>query len=167
MPEFMAHAPEANWRLSPDEVVALQSFLEKLSNGIEITQEQVAQADQDTWKDIHCLECAQCCKTFTPRYTDEDITRISNFLKIEESDFKKAYLLQYTNGEWVNLAVPCSFLEKDNRCSIYAVRPTCCAGFPYHNLAAIQERPDRLQRNLKTCPASVRFLQNLKNSLEQ
>ena len=43
----------------------------------------------ETFAEINCLECANCCKTTSPLFTDRDIQRISKFLKFIFSRFQK------------------------------------------------------------------------------
>ena len=106
---------------------AVENFLQQIAvHPPEHLDEIVAEKDAEVWQEVNCLECANCCKTMTPRFSDEDVARISKHLDLDEDAFRRKYLLQYSTGEWVNLAVPCQFLQSDNKCSIYEQRPEVC-----------------------------------------
>ena len=83
-----------------------------------------------------CTECGKCC-TGSPGYvwlTDDDITRISEYLKITESLFKRRYT-RFTQGKYSLIDLPkqnydCVFLE-GKKCQIYPVRPKQCGTYPF------------------------------------
>ncbi len=141
----------------------LNHFLENWNEDSEqIAKEIVAVADAEVWKNIGCLSCANCCKTMSPIYTEEDILRIATHLKISPLDYQRNYLLQYNNGDWANLSIPCHFLQPDNKCFIYEIRPECCAGFPHHNLVPIENLKTKLKANLNHCPATNELVRRLR-----
>lgn len=87
-------------------------------------------ADQQVWREINCLDCANCCKTMSPTYTGKDITRISKHLGMTKKAFREKWLYKDKTGDWMNKKQPCQFLDlKTNMCNIYEVRPRDCAGF--------------------------------------
>ena len=60
--------------------------------------------------------------------------RISQFLKLQKDDFLLQYGVELENGEHgiaIGRIGRCTFLQKDNTCSIYAVRPLQCQTYPY------------------------------------
>jgi len=77
-----------------------------------------------------CLECANCCSTTGPSFTDKDIGRIAKHLRIKPSKFTEKYLRIDEDKDYVLQQVPCAFLGEDNRCKIYDVRPKACREFP-------------------------------------
>ena len=77
-----------------------------------------------------CLQCANCCKTIGPMFTNADIERISKYLKMKSSDFVETYLRVDEDNDHVLQQLPCVFLGFDNQCSIYSVRPKACREFP-------------------------------------
>jgi Fe-S-cluster containining protein len=82
----------------------------------------------DSKKFGDCLICGgQCCKDCnTIDVTGTDIERISKYLKISTKRFKQRYTRQHHIGTTKrSFKTPCSFL-KDNKCSIYPVRPEIC-----------------------------------------
>lgn len=93
----------------------------------------------DVWyKDglkFSCTECGKCCGG-RPGYvwmTLEEIERIANYLNESIEVFTKKYLRK-VHGRWSLLeyskSYNCIFL-KDNRCSVYPVRPVQCRTFPW------------------------------------
>ena len=50
---------------------------------------------------VDCLQCAACCKNYSPRFKTPDIKRISKHLKMKESDFIATYLKVDEEGDFV------------------------------------------------------------------
>ena len=47
---------------------------------------------EEAFEKINCLECANCCRNYSPRFKTPDIKRISKHLKMKEGDFIETYL---------------------------------------------------------------------------
>ena len=86
---------------------------------------------EQAFEKIDCLQCGNCCKSYSPRFKTPDIKRISKYLKMKDGDFINQYLFADSEGDFVLKTKPCSFLGADNYCGIYEVRPSDCARFPY------------------------------------
>lgn len=112
-----------------------------------------------------CLECANCCKTTSPIFTDKDITRISKHLKMKELDFVKQYLTRDEDDFMVLKESPCTFLEHDNSCFIYDVRPKACSEYPHTNRKKFIQITDLTLKNTEICPAAFHIVENLKKRL--
>jgi Fe-S-cluster containining protein len=84
----------------------------------------------EAFSKINCLECAACCKNYSPRFKTPDIKRISKHLRLKESDFIEKYLRLDEDGDYVVKSKPCPFLGPDNYCSIYEVRHQIVKDFP-------------------------------------
>jgi hypothetical protein len=69
-------------------------------------------------------------------------------------------------GDWVNKKQPCQFL-KNNKCSIYDVRPKDCAEFPHHNKKPFDLYNDTFKNNLVHCPATLNLIDRLKKTIEK
>ena len=41
---------------------------------------------EEAFEKINCLTCANCCKTYSPRFKTPDIKRIAKYLKMKEGD---------------------------------------------------------------------------------
>ncbi len=147
----------------------LVSFLRKLDELVpDDMPEVVAQTDAEVWAHIDCTTCANCCKTMTPTFNKQDIRRISAHLKMSPKDFKAKWLHQDPdNGDWVNNLQPCQFLQPDNRCGIYEVRPLDCAEFPHHNKKPFDEYNETFIGNVPRCPATNELVARLKKRLER
>jgi uncharacterized protein len=82
-----------------------------------------------------CTECGKCC-TGSPGYvwvTEEEIAQMAEHLQISVSEFAIRYLRK-AFGRFALLEhlknYDCVFL-KNNKCSIYSVRPKQCRTFPW------------------------------------
>lgn len=82
----------------------------------------------------HCQRCNACCKwPGDVRLEDDELSRISGFLGMRETDFIARFTRLRTNRQGLSL------IEKDNHecimleaggCRIHQVKPEQCAGFP-------------------------------------
>ncbi len=52
---------------------------------------QLPLLNEEAFSKIDCLQCANCCKNYSPRFTPPDIKRISKYLGMKEGDFKDTY----------------------------------------------------------------------------
>src|ERR1700752_3476333 len=86
---------------------------------------------EEAFSKINCLDCAACCKNYSPRFKTPDIKRISKHLKMKEGVFINTYLRLDEEGDYVINITPCPFLDSNNYWSIYDVRPTDCERFPH------------------------------------
>ena len=116
---------------------------------------------EQAFEKINCLDCAMCCKNYSPRFKTPDIKRISKHLKQKESDFIEIYLRLDSDGDYVVKSSPCPFLGADNYCSIYEVRPSDCERFPYTNEDVFIKRPDITLKNAEFCPIVAHVLERL------
>lgn len=114
-----------------------------------------------TVEKINCLECANCCKNYSPRFKTPDIKRISKALKLRESDFIEKYLRLDEDGDYVVQSSPCPFLNNDNSCQIYEDRPSDCARFPYTDEDVLFKRIPLTLKNSTFCPIVFEVLEQL------
>src|SRR5258707_769576 len=56
---------------------------------------------EEAFERIDCLQCANCCKNYSPRFKSPDIKRISKHLRMKESDFIDTYLRLDEEGDYV------------------------------------------------------------------
>jgi Fe-S-cluster containining protein len=110
---------------------------------------------------IDCLQCANCCKNYSPRFKTPDIKRISKYLKMKEGDFIETYLRLDEDGDYVANSKPCPFLGADNYCGIYDNRPSDCVRFPYTDEDVIIKRPQLTIKNSSFCPIVYYVLEGL------
>ncbi|MGC8749375.1 YkgJ family cysteine cluster protein [Hydrotalea sp.] len=119
------------------------------------------------WKEIDCLTCANCCKTMTPTFTNADMKRIAAYLNITVDEMKNRWLhFDKKDKDWVNDKQPCQFLNlKDNKCSIYAVRPQSCAGFPHLTKKPVVQYLHVHQQNVQYCPATYSMVEKMMEAI--
>ena len=116
---------------------------------------------EEAFSKIDCLECANCCKNYSPRFKMPDIKRISKRLKMKESDFIKMYLQMDSDGDYVVTTHPCPFLGSDNYCSIYEDRPRDCVRYPYTDEDVLLKQPNLTLKNSLSCPAVFYVMERL------
>jgi Fe-S-cluster containining protein len=122
---------------------------------------QLPTLHDEAFSKIDCLQCAACCKNYSPRFKTPDIKRISKHLKLKESVFIDTYLNLDADGDYVAKAAPCPFLGSDNFCGIYEQRPSDCHRFPYTDEDVLLKRPAITLKNASFCPAVYYVLEKL------
>lgn len=110
------------------------------------------------FKKMDCLSCANCCKTTSPIFRDADIRRISKHLRIKEGKFISDYLRMDEEQDYVLKSSPCSFLDNDNTCSIYDVRPLACREYPHTDRKNMFQVLEITAENSLICPAVARIV---------
>lgn len=110
---------------------------------------------------IDCLQCANCCRNYSPRFKQPDIKRIAKRLKIKEGDLVANYLKLDEDGDYVVQSSPCPFLATDNTCNIYEDRPGDCARYPYTDEDVLLKRVQLTLKNATVCPAVHDVLERL------
>ena len=118
---------------------------------------------QKEFENRDCLECANCCKTTSPIFRDKDIKRISSFLKIKERELINDLLFLDKENDYVLKNSPCSFLNHDNTCIIYNVRPLACKEYPHTNRKKMHQIIDLTLKNSTICPAVSNIISNILN----
>ena len=141
----------------------LRRFLTKLENNppkdLDLIAEEI---DKEVWQDINCLACSNCCRNMTPTFTFQDLKRIASHFRMSIPDFKKKWLYKNKKGEWMNRSQPCQFLDlKTNKCSIYAIRPEDCAGFPHLTKKKTVEYIHVHKQNIQFCPATFKMVEKM------
>ncbi len=120
----------------------------------------------EAFEKIDCLQCGNCCRSYSPRFKTPDIKRISKYLQMKEGDFINRYLFVDSEGDYVLRSKPCPFLGSDNYCSIYEARPSDCARFPYTDEDVILKRQPLTLKNSSFCPAVYYVLEKLMVTLK-
>lgn len=149
-----------NWqKRSEDHSKQYKQFLQKADKNKVL--KQLPGLHEEAFEKINCLDCAACCKNYSPRFKGPDIKRISRHLKLKEGDLIEKYLRLDEDGDYVVKSTPCPFLGADNYCGIYDVRPSDCERFPYTNEDVLLKRPQITQKNATFCPAVHYVLEKL------
>jgi Fe-S-cluster containining protein len=143
----------------------LRAFLTRLENnpprGLDKLAEKV---DAEVWKETDCLSCANCCKTMSPTFNVKDIRRISAHFNMSPRQFKEKWLFfDKKDKDWMNRKQPCQFLDlTTNMCSIYAIRPDDCAGFPHLTKKKMTDYMHVHKQNIAYCPATFKMVEKMK-----
>ncbi|MEA1785836.1 YkgJ family cysteine cluster protein [Arenibacter sp. GZD96] len=126
---------------------------------LDVTMQQLHAAE---FAITDCLGCANCCKTTGPLFTKGDITRIAKFLRLKPQKFINQFLKIDEDQDYVLQAVPCTFLNADNYCSIYEVRPKACREFPHTDRKKFHQIGHLTLKNVAICPAAYRIVEAMK-----
>ena len=113
-----------------------------------------------------CLKCANCCKTTGPLFTDKDVERIAKHLKLKPSQFIAQYLRVDEDRDYVLKSVPCIFLDANNYCAIYDVRPKACKEFPHTDRKKFQQISHLTLKNVAICPAAYNIVEEMKRLIK-
>lgn len=116
---------------------------------------------EEAFSRIQCLDCANCCKNYSPRFKQPDIRRIAKKLKMKEGAFVDTYLRLDEDGDYVVKKSPCPFLSPENYCTIYEDRPSDCARYPYTNEDVLIKRTSLTLKNATVCPAVFYVMEKL------
>ena len=120
----------------------------------------------ETFAKTDCLSCANCCKTTGPLFTDKDIQRIAKHLRVKPSQFIDEYLRLDEDNDYVLQSVPCTFLDAENYCMIYDVRPKACREFPHTDRKKFQQIAHLTIKNVAICPAAFNIVEAMKSRIK-
>jgi uncharacterized protein len=161
MPEDVLH----NWqKKTKDKQKYYKNFLAKADKNQVL--KHLPQLHEEAFQRVDCLQCAACCKNYSPRFKTPDVKRISKHLGMKESVFIETYLRVDEDGDFVVKSTPCPFLGADNFCSIYDVRPSDCERFPYTDEDVIIKRQRLTLTNASFCPITFYVLEKLSSTLK-
>lgn len=147
-----------NWeKHSKERQKEYDRFLKKADKKLILRKQQ--DFHEEATAAVDCLQCANCCKGYSPRFKTPDIKRISKLLKMREGTFIETYLRLDEEGDYVVKSSPCPFLGSDNHCSIYDSRPSDCARFPYTDEDVLFKRPKITLKNACFCPIVYQVLE--------
>lgn len=123
--------------------------------------EQVAELHHEVFKEIDCLQCANCCKTTSPIFRPVDIERLAQHLGMRPATFTERYLRLDEEGDYVLRTAPCPFLGADNYCSVYAHRPKACREYPHTDRKNFHQILNLTLKNTAICPAAFEVVQRM------
>lgn len=156
----MSHPLLINWEnRSKDHHKKYRDFLKRADK--KTVLKQLPELHDEAFETVDCLQCANCCKNYSPRFKTPDIKRISKLLGMREGEFITAYLDIDTEGDYVLKTAPCPFLGEDNFCSIYENRPSDCRRFPYTDEDVFLKRQSLTLKNTSFCPAAYFVMERL------
>lgn len=116
---------------------------------------------KEAYAKIDCGQCANCCKMMAPTYTKADIKRISEHVGMTEQEYWNKYLEKDKEGDILHKNTPCHFLDDNNRCTIYEIRPADCREFPHTQKKDFLYQKEIHMQNLEYCPITFHVVQRL------
>ena len=122
-------------------------------------------AHEEVFARTNCLNCANCCKTTGPLFLRRDVERLARHFRMRPADFVHRYLRIDEDGDYVLKSVPCAFLNDDNTCSVYDIRPKACREYPHTDRHRQQQIFNLTAKNAEICPAVFEILQEIKKKL--
>lgn len=124
--------------------------------------QQFHEGHERAFEHIDCLNCANCCKTTGPLFTDKDISRMARHFGQRPAEFTEQYLRIDEDGDYVLQSLPCPFLGADNYCSVYEVRPKACREFPHTDRRKMHQILELTRKNVEVCPAVFEIVEKMK-----
>lgn len=116
---------------------------------------------------LKCITCANCCRQLSPVFTEQDIKKIAKRQKKTPAALIKQYFRKSRESEgFVLRRMPCPFL-RDNKCSIYAIRPETCKTFPHLTHDNIEGHPLLAFENTRVCPQVFLTIKELRENFEK
>ncbi|MES2545876.1 MAG: YkgJ family cysteine cluster protein [Bacteroidota bacterium] len=153
-------------KLAKDKHIENKKYFDKLKKKQPKNLDYVMQDIHDAeFKKTNCLNCANCCKTTGPLFTMVDIERISKYFKQKPQQFISQYLRVDEDKDYVLQNVPCTFLDAENYCMIYDVRPKACREFPHTDRKKFHQIADLTLKNVAVCPAAYNIVEEMKKKL--
>ena len=153
-------------KLAKDTHIENKKYFDKLKKKTPKNLDYTMQDLHDSeFKKTNCLECANCCKTTGPLFTSSDIERISKHLRLKPQQFIEQNLRVDEDNDYVLKSVPCTFLDAENYCMIYEVRPKACREFPHTDRKKFQQITDLTLQNVAICPAAFNIVEAMKKKL--
>ncbi|MFM1877592.1 MAG: hypothetical protein RLZZ241_458 [Bacteroidota bacterium] len=122
---------------------------------------------ENEFRRTDCLDCANCCKTTGPLFMPTDVDRIAAHLRLKPGVFVQQYLRVDEDGDTVLQQLPCPFLDAQNYCLIYEVRPKACREYPHTDRKKFHQISELTLRNTAICPAAFRIVEQLKKRLPE
>jgi Fe-S-cluster containining protein len=114
------------------------------------------------FEEINCLTCANCCKTTSPIFYQNDIERVAKSLRVKPGEFIDRYLRIDEDHDYVLQSSPCPFLDEDNYCKVYADRPKACREYPHTDRKKITQIMELTHKNTLVCPAVLQIVERIK-----
>lgn len=126
---------------------------------------QMQELHEREFKKTDCLQCANCCKTTGPLFTSADIERIAKHFRQKPQQFIDQYLRIDEDNDYVLKSVPCTFLDAENYCMIYEVRPKACREYPHTDRTKFYQIANLTLQNVSICPAAFNIVEEMKKRI--
>lgn len=153
-------------KLAKDKHIENKKYFDKLKKkppkNLDYVMVELHEAE---FKKTDCLTCANCCKTTGPLFTNADVERISKHFRQKPQQFIDQHLRIDEDNDYVLKSVPCTFLDAENYCMIYDVRPKACREFPHTDRKKFQQISNLTLQNVAICPAAYNIVEEMKKRL--
>lgn len=123
-------------------------------------------AHEEVFEEVDCLTCANCCKTTSPIFYQNDIERAAHAVRLKPGEFIEKYLRIDEDNDYVLRSSPCFFLDSENYCTIYESRPKACREYPHTDRKKIVQIMDLTYQNTLVCPAVLKITEKVKRDLK-
>ncbi len=164
MESVLQHLPSQAARKHQENRRFFRKLRKKPPKDLDILMQEL---HEDEFAKTDCLQCAQCCKTTGPLFTQTDIERISKKLRLKPGKFIETYLRLDEEQDYVLQELPCAFLGADNHCAIYEFRPKACREFPHTNRKNFHQISNLTLKNVAICPAAFQIVEKMKARLNR
>ena len=124
--------------------------------------DQFHRLHEEVFEETNCLECANCCKTTSPIFYQNDIERLAKGMRMKPGDFIGKYLRIDEDRDYVLQSSPCPFLDSDNYCMVYEDRPKACREYPHTDRKKMVQITELTFKNTMVCPAVLEIVERLK-----
>ncbi|MBM4292932.1 MAG: YkgJ family cysteine cluster protein [Deltaproteobacteria bacterium] len=114
---------------------------------------------------VRCGDCARCCQTISPIFTDRDIPKVARAVGLRPAEFTERYLRLDEDHDYVLKGSPCPFLGDDKSCMIYDDRPKACREYPHTDSPRQRQLLDLTERNVEVCPAAYEVVERVARRL--
>ncbi|MBK0369220.1 YkgJ family cysteine cluster protein [Flavobacterium agrisoli] len=153
-------------KLAKDKHIENKKYFDKLKKktpkNLDYVMQDIHEAE---FKKTDCLSCANCCKTTGPLFTLADIERIAKHLRQKPQQFIAQFLRIDEDNDYVLQSVPCHFLDNENFCLIYDVRPKACREFPHTDRKKFHQISNLTLKNVEMCPAAFNIVEEMKKRM--
>ena len=162
MQEFIYSLPKLSQNKHKENKAFFNKLRKKPPKQLDYLMQELHESE---FERTNCLQCANCCKTTGPLFTDKDIERISKYFKLKPQQFVERFLRLDEENDYVLQSVPCTFLGQDNYCSIYDVRPKACREFPHTDRKKFHQISKLTMKNVGICPAAYNIVEEMKKRI--
>jgi len=151
-----------NWQSTAGKARAgIRLFLKRFSRNIPGSK-ILTEVHDSVFDSFDCLQCANCCRNSSPVFSRTDIRRIADFLDMSSAELEVRYLESDADGDFIPRSKPCPFLDEQNRCRVYEVRPKSCRNFPHTDQPEAWGRHALMAGNAMACPAAFAIVEKLR-----
>ncbi len=143
-----------------DENYKFRTFLRLHANPDKLDK-QFSRLHKELFQNYDCTKCRNCCREYSALFTEGEIKKVANFLKMDENEFRSEYIKE-ESGELLIRKKPCRFLQKDGKCMIQEVKPSACREYPF------TDKPERrgslidIIESTGICPVVFEIYERLK-----